>query len=206
LALEGAGLPFTSRLKEKLKLILAAHPGSALLAAADLSSADGGAKATKRGPKPTHGDAGAASASGESWTARIVASGVEDCVSSDEEDNYERQVYAHVQEGAMDVPLHAAYAQDYVPFPVQGMAVAPDLVWPVQLLVIRRKPVTGSGGSANNGAAPAPTPSYTGVPSGLPVSSAPTFAPSTASAASNAAPSAGAVSDGIPPALSSTLR
>jgi len=99
----------------------------------------------------------------------VAASGVEDCVSSDEEDAHERQVYAHHQtqqavEGAMEVPFPASpYTHDYQPCSVQTMAAIPDLTWPAQLLVVRRKPVGtvathtagGAAPSTSSGAAPA---------------------------------------------------
>ena len=176
LAIEGAGLPFTSRLKEKLKIVLAATPVAALAGLSTDGTADSSAtsatKGAKRGPKPT-GDATASfnAATGEPWSARVAASGVEDCVSSDEEDAHERQVYAHLQtqsvEGAMEVPFPAScYTHDYQPCCMQTMAAVPDLTWPAQLLVIRRKPVgavathTAAGGAAaapstSSGTAPA---------------------------------------------------
>ena len=177
LAIEGAGLPFTSRLKEKLKIVLAATPVATLAGLSADGTADSSATSTtkgaKRGPKPT-GDATASfnAATGEPWSARVAASGVEDCVSSDEEDAHERQVYAHLQtqsvEGAMEVPFPAScYTHDYQPCSMQTMAAAPDLTWPAQLLVIRRKPVgtvathTAAGGAAaaapstSSGTAPA---------------------------------------------------
>ena len=162
LALEGTGLPFTSRIKDKLKGIMANQPVGHLPPVE--GAAEQGAKSSsKRGPKPVAADA-TVSATGESWTARIAACGVEDCVSSDEEDAFEQQsahaavalqMQAQAQaqaasEGneAMDVTTTtlppSAYAQDYPPFSPQTMAAPPDLVWPVKLLVVRRQPVTSS--------------------------------------------------------------
>mmetsp|Transcript_27861 Transcript_27861/g.46820 ORF Transcript_27861/g.46820 Transcript_27861/m.46820 type:complete len:513 (-) Transcript_27861:81-1619(-) len=123
LALEGNSLPFTSRIKDKLKAIIATHPyawqqpaapgpGAAAAATGDGGSSSGAGGATgsssaaaavattsgkggsKRGPKPnphpagTPGNSGAGSS--ESWATKISNSGVEQCVSSDEEDAFEQ--------------------------------------------------------------------------------------------------------------------
>ncbi len=196
LAIEGAGLPFTSRLKEKLKIVLAATPVAALTGlSADGtidSSSTSATKGAKRGPKPT-GDATASfnAATGEPWSVRVAASGVEDCVSSDEEDAHERQVYAHHQtqqagEGAMEVPFPASsYTHDYQPCSVQTMAATPDLTWPAQLLVVRRKPVGtvathtagGAAPSTSSGAAPASSNAVSSITATGPVAASGASAP-----------------------------
>jgi uncharacterized protein with GYD domain len=193
LALEGTGLPFTSRIKDKLKGIMANQPAGFLPPVE--GAAEQGAKSSKRGPKPVAAADATVSASGESWTARIAACGVEDCVSSDEEDAFEQQsahaavaLQAQAQaatEGteAVDVTMTAlpppAYAQDYPPFSPQTMAAPPDLVWPVKLLVVRRQPVTSSV-SAKTAASCSIAPGVGVVPASAPlpaVSSAGPIAP-----------------------------
>lgn len=236
LALEGTGLPFTSRVKDKLRAILASHPSGAVPAGAIeaaaryrllniccdcyflvtkgiaiivhstfiqmeyliyntyiLTNSDGaGGKPSKRAIKAElhHNNANVGSISAESWAARVVASRVEECVSSDEEDNYERSVYrghGSSEGGGVDAALlSSTYLHDYPPFSAQNMATIPEALWPVQLLVVRRRPAPSSVGVHIAAAANSNAPQTTSVPIG--VGSA---GPSTSSSSSSAAAAAG---------------
>ena len=169
LSVEGATHPFTCRMKERLRAILSSHPSTTTggVASTDTTSSSNApdsstSKPSKRGPKPNQliaadqqtgaGATGAGAGwSVDTWTARIAASGVDECASSDEEELIVK--IAHAQEsGAEFLPLtvRSPYVQTYAPLNPQNLADMPDLTWPPQLLVPRRR---ATGAIANAAAA-----------------------------------------------------
>jgi hypothetical protein len=101
--------------------------------------------------------AAAAGWSSEVWASRIHASGVEDCASSDEEDQSEKLQASAAPEPTM--LQRALYAHGYPSVDPQALAAIPDTVWPQQLLVARRRPpsapVPGQGRAIMGGPASA---------------------------------------------------
>jgi hypothetical protein len=156
LALEGTGLPFTSRIKDKLRAVLSSHPGGWLSAA---PAAETGATGSKKGAKSSQssGSSTDGGSSIELLSGRLQASGVEECVSSDDEDIADKQHQeglnmshpARVSPGENEFDLLAnqetfvnnlKYLHDYVDFNVQNAATISESCWPITLAVPRRRP------------------------------------------------------------------
>lgn len=118
---------------------------------------DGAAKASKRTAKPnsaavsadTVTSSTAAGGSSESWASRIIVSGVEECVSSDEEDAYDRVCAEMLAGNSLATLPMGLYKHEYPPVSTAVMAVSPDQLWPPQLLVARRRPSISAVNSAN---------------------------------------------------------
>lgn len=204
LALEGNSIALTSRVKDKLRDILPGHPDAGdrpEATAVDSAAADAPlGKGAKRGPKPSAAPAAAAQSAStvaapgatwgsDVWTSRILASGVEECASSDEEDLAEA---SRVAEGAASqalASLRTPYAQRYTGLVMQNLAALPDAVWPPQLQIARRRPTSALA------AAP---------PATAPASSSATAAPSAATGTTNAG--AGAQIGEVAVATASTAK
>lgn len=118
-------------------------------------SADGtakgkrGAKAASSAPADATAGGGISAVSSESWAARIVASGVEECVSSDEEDAYERVIAEQASGNAFAAMPSGVYRHEYSLVGAGVMGEAPEPLWPPQLLVARRRPTVSAVNSAN---------------------------------------------------------